>query len=92
MIRYQLVGSQNSADRIDRVVDGAKTLELDGDPVALTDAQYERISRYARLLPVDSQGEVLEIEDASDPSAVSGRPPADVKDADKSSKQQSKES
>lgn len=81
--RYKLVGSQNPVDRIDRAVDGAKVLELDGDPVALTDAQYERISRYARLLPIDSEGDVLEVENTSDPAAVSGRPSAAVKDADK---------
>jgi hypothetical protein len=64
MPRYRMLGSQNPGDRIDRVVDGAKTIEVGGDPVSLTDAQYQRVSRFARLELVDSSGEEITAEDA----------------------------
>lgn len=80
MTRYQFVGSQDPADRLDRVVDGAKTLELNGDPVSLSDQQYERISRFARLVPVGADEEQVPEEQ---PKVTSGRPPAALKSESK---------
>lgn len=80
MTRYQFVGSQDPADRLDRVVDGAKTLVLNGDPVSLSEQQYERISRFARLVPVGADEEQVSEEQ---PKVTSGRSPAALKSESK---------
>jgi hypothetical protein len=59
---YRLVGSQNPADRIDRIsvespsdeYPEGKTLELNGEPVELDNDQVAKISAFARLEPVDA--------------------------------------
>lgn len=84
MTRYRFVGSQDPGQhRLDRVVDGATVLELNGDPVSLSDAKYERISRYARLQPVDDEGQPLE------EPVTAGKPAAEAKDASSKSSKES---
>ena len=87
MATYQLVGSQDPANRIDRVLveyasedhpDG-KVLELNGPPVELTDDQYYKLSGLVRLQPVKA-GEVEEPQYVDQPgvervSTSTGNPP-----------------
>lgn len=65
MAFYRLVGAQDPTNRIDRwrvesesddFPDG-KVLELDGEPVELTDEQYSIGSRFLRLEPVKPDGD-----------------------------------
>lgn len=70
MAKYRMIGSQQAAagDRIDRVVVDSKTLELDGEPVSLTDNQVEKIAPYVKLERLDEDGE---------PEAAESAPAAD---------------
>jgi hypothetical protein len=58
---YRLVGSQDPASRIDSVQVADQTLELNGEPMELDDAQVADLSRYVRLEPVseEQEGEVV---------------------------------
>lgn len=64
-MRYRLTGAQDPASRIDRVeVEGpsddfpdGKVLELDGEPVELSDDQYAKLSRFVRLEPIKDDDE-----------------------------------
>ena len=65
MATYQLVGSQDPANRIDQVLvesptednPEGKMLVLHGEPKELSDEQYSKLSRYVRLEPVKASGE-----------------------------------
>lgn len=57
---YQLTGSQQAGGRVDRVlVETAteehpeKVMELNGDPVELSDEQYAKLSGFVRLRPIE---------------------------------------
>jgi hypothetical protein len=66
---YKLVGSQDPTSRIDRVeverpsedYPSGKVLELNGDPVELSNDQVSKISSFVRLEPTDApEGDPVE--------------------------------